>query len=234
MPSIVPRPAVGGGFYLRPPALAPWRGPAARPVHSEEEFQAARREAERAGYEAARAQFEEERARIEAEGARAARGLCDAARNLAEARHDLLTGAAGFTVDLAFRIARRVLRREAAADPGSVLPVVRELLQRTAAASQILVRLSPADHGWLLAHMDELPEAGGMEGLRLRVDSSIEPGGCVVETEAGSLDARIDAQLERIEEALEGVETAFPEPAAETGAEAAAASCEPVRGGESA
>ena len=42
--------------------------------------------------------------------------------------------------------------------------------------------------------------------MELEQDSTVHPGGCVVETESGWVDARIDTQLDRMEKALlEGV-----------------------------
>jgi flagellar biosynthesis/type III secretory pathway protein FliH len=164
-------------------------------------------EARRQGREEAEAVFAQAKASLKAQTEQAVRELWQTAQALRQERCALLQEAAQGTVDLAFRVAQRVVRQEVGADPGVVVPLVRELLQRSAAASSLTIRLSPRDHAHLTAHLGAMPEAAGLEGLRLRVDTLISPGGCVVVSEEGSLDARIETQLERIETALRTMAT---------------------------
>jgi flagellar biosynthesis/type III secretory pathway protein FliH len=204
LPSVLYTPSVKDStFILRAPALPLTPEEMAPPlVHTEEEMMRVRAEAERAGREAAAALFEEARRLLEAETRAAADALLETAASLRNDRRTLLEEAAVSVVELAYAVARRVIRREVESDPGLVVPLVRELLQRSAAAAELTVRLSERDYAHLVADKRSLVDKTGLEGLRLRVDSTVEPGGCVVETEAGSLDGRIETQLERIEEAL--------------------------------
>ncbi len=93
-------------------------------------------------------------------------------------------------VDLAFAIARRIVRRELGVDPTAVGALVKTCMQDfpTVAVQKVLV------------HPDDLPlvrEALGGE-VEAAPDASIARGGAVLETDQGRLDARIDAQLEEI------------------------------------
>jgi flagellar biosynthesis/type III secretory pathway protein FliH len=203
LPSVLHNPALGGAYVLRPPKLPPSPEGAAPPaVYSEEEMRRACREAEEAGREAARSEFERMRADLEAETRSAVGVFTGAASALQGERVAVLEESAQQVVDLALRLARAVVRARIEADPGAVLPLVRELLQRAAAAGSLTIRLSPRDHAHLTANADSLPGIAGTEGLRLRADAAVPPGGCVLETEAGKLDARVETQWERIEEAL--------------------------------
>jgi len=204
LPNILPQPPIRpGAFRLRPPVLPPqaWARPA-RPVYSEEEMERIRSRAERTGEEKARASWSEERSRNEAEKRRVIAHCLTLAHEIESARRSLLEEAAEKTCDLAFAVAARVLRREAAADPAAVVPQVRELLQRAAAADSLTLRLSSRDHALLTSHPELLPEANGLTGLRLRADSSVADGGCLLETEAGGLDARLETQLEILQTAV--------------------------------
>ena len=46
-----------------------------------------------------------------------------------------------------------------------------------------------------------------MKNLSILEDSQVEPGGCVVETNLGYVDARIETKLELLEKALIKAET---------------------------
>lgn len=204
MPNVLRTPPLReSAYFLRPPAPPPSPEDALPPaVYTEEEMTLARARAEEAGRAAARAVFDEA-CRALAETTEVAAGeMRDAARALREEQRALLTGAAEQVLDLAFEIGRRVVRSEIEADRDVVLPLVRELLQRVATAETVTVRLSARDHGHLLQHKSVLAEVSGLEGLRLRADAAVRDGGCVVETEAGSLDGQVETQLARIEEAL--------------------------------
>jgi flagellar assembly protein FliH len=212
LPRVLYKPALESAvFHLRAPAPPAPVDEDALPIYSERDLAGAVAQAEERGRAAARADLAGLRAEIEAQGRREAAGLLAAAKSLRGERAALLTEATEGVVELAFAIARTVLRREVEADPLAVVPLVRELLQRSASAGGLVVRLAPRDHEAIARHLTALPEAKGMEGLRLRSDPQITPGGCLVEAEEGRLDGRIETQLERIEAALRKKEPEFHE-----------------------
>jgi flagellar biosynthesis/type III secretory pathway protein FliH len=196
--SVLSRPEMERRAYvIHPPAATGGTGA----FYSDEELLRVREEAAQTAAQRTRTDFEEWGRGLEERTAGAAAGLFAVARELRDARRMLLEEAADQVVALAFAVARRVLRREVEADPEAALPIVRELLQRAAAGTEVTVRLSPRDHAILTAH-DALPEASGLGGLHFRLDNSISPGGALVETSAGGLDGRLETQLELLEEAL--------------------------------
>jgi flagellar biosynthesis/type III secretory pathway protein FliH len=184
-------------FVIRAPA--PPDGYAA--VFTAGELERMREEAALGAEERARAEFTELGRGLEEQSRSAAEALFAAVRELQDARRQVLEGAASEVIELALAVARRVLRREVESDPEAAIPVVRELLQRAAAGTQVTVRLSRRDHGILLG-LGDIPEAAGLDGIHFRMDPAITPGGVLVETPAGGLDGTIDTQLDRIEEAL--------------------------------
>jgi flagellar assembly protein FliH len=196
--SVLPRPALERrAFVLRPPAAAEGSGV----FLTDDDLLRLREEAASGAEQRVRSDFEEWGRGLEERTRSAASDLLDLARELRGARARLLEEAADDVVGLAFAVARRILRREVEADPVAALPLVRELLQRAAAGTEVTVRLSPRDHAVLSAH-EALPESAGLEGVHFRLDATITPGGVRVETAAGGFDARIETQLDLIEEAL--------------------------------
>ncbi len=149
------------------------------------EAEALRAEARAQGLEAARA---------EATGL-VVRALVDAARVRADAAGDLTA--------LARRIAEKLLGRELALRPDAVADVARLALAEARGAHELVVRAHPDDLAALEAARPRLrAELALVPEVRLHPDPSVGRGGCIVETESGSVDARLETQLDAIERAM--------------------------------
>ncbi|MBX3273580.1 MAG: hypothetical protein KF729_25170 [Sandaracinaceae bacterium] len=147
--------------------------------------EAAHREAE-AWREALRARLAAE-ARADAEAAVAARLVAiDAARAAA------LADRAERVCAIAGAVARRVVGDALATDPSLVRARVDEILGRLARARRTRVRVHPDD----LALLD------GIASERVP-DPSLARGDCVVESDLGDVDGRVQTQLARLLAALE-------------------------------
>jgi len=103
-------------------------------------------------------------------------------------------------LNLAFTIARQVVRREVSVQRDALLPVARE------AVSMIIdqhahprVFVNPQDFALLRA---ELEADGLFKGCRFIADARIARGGCRVETAQGEIDATLGTRWERVLAAL--------------------------------
>jgi flagellar biosynthesis/type III secretory pathway protein FliH len=108
---------------------------------------------------------------------------------------------------LSVEIARKVLKQELELHPDAVLTVVRACMHRVKEKSaRILVH--PDDLARTRAARESfLGIADGMTDLEIVSDRRVGPGGCVVETPGGNLDARTETQLAYIGEVFDkGVE----------------------------
>jgi flagellar assembly protein FliH len=100
-------------------------------------------------------------------------------------------------VKLAMAVAGRILRREALMDPLFLLGAVRVALGQVTSSTKVRLRVPSADAElWtdamaLLPNRDTKPEVTGVEGMAV--------GECVMETEFGSADLGVRAQLGEIE-----------------------------------
>jgi flagellar assembly protein FliH len=103
------------------------------------------------------------------------------------------------TLRLAMEIAKRIIRREVSIDQDIALTMVRVALSRLHERSSITVRLNPSEYAYIesLAH-----EFGHYAGISMIADPGIEAGGCLVETECGVIDARLECQLLEVERVL--------------------------------
>jgi flagellar biosynthesis/type III secretory pathway protein FliH len=152
------------------------------------------------------AEAEAARARIvaeaHAEGLRAGEARAAAALVAAAAARDrLLAGAERELAELAVAVARRVLGRELAA-PGAVASLAAAALSEARSRREVVLRVSRADAGELRAAEGALGAVLERAPLAVREDPALAPGDVVVETEAGRIDARIEAQLGALARAL--------------------------------
>jgi len=94
-------------------------------------------------------------------------------------------------------MAEKVIMCKLETDDKIVVGIVRETLSRAAGANQVTVRISPADEPLVREAQQQLMAVlGQVDDLRIVADEQLLRGGCLVETERGRLDARIDTQLQ--------------------------------------
>jgi flagellar biosynthesis/type III secretory pathway protein FliH len=106
-------------------------------------------------------------------------------------------------VELAFAVASRVLAHAVERDPVAAVEVAARALEAARHRIDVTLRVHPED---LVAirEAEEALEAGLARARRFQLvaDPSVGRGGAVVETEAGTVDARLDRQLAALREAL--------------------------------
>ncbi len=113
-----------------------------------------------------------------------------------EAEQDML--------DLAFRIARRLVGREIDREPEVVEEMIADSLEHVRGKRQVVVHVHPDD----LPHLEEQREALSrqLDGAAIYFEgrADLERGGCLIETATERIDARLEMQLEQLREAIEG------------------------------
>lgn len=104
---------------------------------------------------------------------------------------------------LIMTIAEKVLGRLMEAHRTLIVAVIRQALE-ACIGDRIVVRLHPKDYEVLQADGSQFHDiVDRTKRLQLKGDESITPGGCVVETEVGTIDAQLETQLKAIRKALE-------------------------------
>lgn len=156
-----------------------------------------------------RAQSEAERIRQAAHAEGYAAGNAAAARqlfDLARLQAALSKRTEQDATQAALLIAGQLLGSTLRTEPEKIATLLRPHLERMRRAQRLVLRLHPDDAGWL----EQNPTA--LEGLReqhtqassleLRSDPSVTRGGCVVESNIGELDARVETRLTLLAAAL--------------------------------
>jgi flagellar assembly protein FliH len=143
------------------------------------------------------------RSRLEQQLKSGLAALAAAAREITQSRHAWQQRWETHAVELSAAIAKRLCRRELSREPQIKLAWVREALTLAAGNAQITLRLNPADQAALREQIETITQQlAGLAPVRFVADEAISPGGCRVDTEFGSLDQQLEAQLARITEEL--------------------------------
>lgn len=102
-------------------------------------------------------------------------------------------------VELAIQIAKKIVAREVTIDREVALTLVKVSLAKLHNRSIAEVHLSPEDHEFVKNRLDQLNFRGKID---LVEDKSIAIGGCLIHTETGDIDARIESQFDEISHGL--------------------------------
>ncbi|MBK6587719.1 MAG: hypothetical protein IPG22_05305 [Acidobacteria bacterium] len=102
-------------------------------------------------------------------------------------------------VELAIQIAKKIVAREVTIDREIALTLVKVSLAKLHNRSIAEVHLNPEDYSFVKNHLDKLDFRGKID---LVEDKSISVGGCLIHTETGDIDARIESQFDEISHGL--------------------------------
>lgn len=106
-------------------------------------------------------------------------------------------------VSLGVAIAEKLLKTQLAAHPELTTGMLIEALNLAAGQPQLQIHLHPADLTRLGPHAADLVKSiTACADPEFIADPAISPGGCRIETQHGSIDARLESMLERITEEL--------------------------------
>ena len=109
-------------------------------------------------------------------------------------------------VRLAVSIAEKILDQELELRPALAVDMVRSAMKRLRDRERLRVSVNPRDFEQVRSARDDLIGAvDGVRKLEVVEDRRVDPGGCVIESQNGTLDARISTQVDEITRALEGV-----------------------------
>jgi len=103
-------------------------------------------------------------------------------------------------IDLALLTARKVVKIIPETEKKVVVENIKAALSKVRERGKIIIRVNMADLNISTEHKSDftaLVEGGG--SMEIHEDGSIEPGGCVIETDFGEIDARISSQLAGLE-----------------------------------
>ncbi len=109
-------------------------------------------------------------------------------------------------VELALTIAEKIVRKEILQGP-MIGEVLHDSLRRVIGANRVIVKINPIDLQILNSESEGLFNDDTFSKIKFEPDEKIEQGGCLVETEIGSVDARVSSQFNEVKKNLEAIFT---------------------------
>lgn len=104
--------------------------------------------------------------------------------------------------DFALEVARRAIQSEMKQSPEIVLAIAQSALKELHQGTEFRVLVSPADLEFLDSNRQTILEnLTHVRGLEIVPDRTIQ-GGCMIESESGTIDARIESYLRRMAESI--------------------------------
>ncbi len=149
-----------------------------------EEAEEMREQAYREGTERALTEFEE--------NLLAVREIRD--RALRETEQDLLR--------LAVRLAEKIVGREIQKDSQAVVNIVATALQNARQQEKLIVRVNPTNLALIESEIGNFTSGGRTRFLDFVADPRVSVGGCLIESEVGTIDAQLETQFRILERVL--------------------------------
>jgi type III secretion protein L len=106
-------------------------------------------------------------------------------------------------VKLALKIAQKIVGDHLRADPESIVGIVREALKSVGREKTLTIRVNHEHFDRVRARIAVLQEAvGASREIQIVASDLVTPGGCIVESELGKIDAQLETQLKCLEDLL--------------------------------
>jgi flagellar assembly protein FliH len=128
----------------------------------------------------------------------AARRYSESLQEISSLKSILRTQVEREVVKLAVEVAKKIVYREIRIDPAIIQTLVRVALSHVAEKSAVTIHLNPIDYAYLHKLRPELAQSEGRDVAYL-ADNSIGQGGCLIQTECGDIDARIEEKFREVE-----------------------------------
>ena len=116
------------------------------------------------------------------------------------AKEKMLEEAEPQVIRMVMDMAEKVIGR--ALEKGAVVEVIKKTIEESS-GKKIIVKINPQDWETVKARENELANSiDQRRSISVREDENVGPGGCIVETELGIIDARLELQMKAIRNAL--------------------------------
>lgn len=118
-------------------------------------------------------------------------------------REEIYSNIESVVVEMAISIAKKIVYETGEHERDMVVAVAREAIKKASDREMLKIRVNPVDHEAInKSRTDLLKCLDGIKSIIIEEDGSIQPGGCLIETNQGDVDGRIDSQFRVIEEEM--------------------------------
>jgi flagellar assembly protein FliH len=125
-----------------------------------------------------------------------------------ERRNEIIEEAETQLINLVLMIAQKVIKVISENQKNVVINNVIQALRKVKGRGDVIIRVNLADLELASSHMKEFQNlVENVKNITVLEDSTVDRGGCIIETDVGAIDARIATQLDTIEEAIRNTST---------------------------
>lgn len=103
---------------------------------------------------------------------------------------------------LAVRLAEKIIGREIEKNQETIIEIVANAVQNARQQEKLTIRVNPRDLPLIEKQIDRITSGSKIKFIDLAADPRVSDGGCLVESEVGTIDARLETQLRVLERAL--------------------------------
>lgn len=120
-----------------------------------------------------------------------------------ERRNEIIQESETQVVNLVLSIAKKVIKVISEHQKNVVVNNINQSLQKLQQKSDVIVRVNLMDLKLVTKHKEDILQmAERVQNITIAEDTTVDPGGCIIETDFGEIDARIASQLREIEERI--------------------------------
>ena len=120
-------------------------------------------------------------------------------KNIENSRKELMLDSHKFLLELVVVIAQKVINTEISINKEIILSVIKKALSFIVSREELTLRVSPNDLDTVTNNKNYWASiAEHLETISIKTDERIAQGGCIIESNAGIADARLDVQVNEI------------------------------------
>jgi len=120
-----------------------------------------------------------------------------------EKRNEIIEEAETQIINLVLMIVKKVIKVISENQKNVVINNVVQALRKLKSRGDVVIRVNLADLELTSEHVkDFMKMVENVKSITVLEDSSVDRGGCIIETDFGQIDARISSQLHEIEERI--------------------------------
>lgn len=102
-------------------------------------------------------------------------------------------------IELSLDVAKKIVHKEIELDRNIILDVARDAVMKAGEGEeQIIVKVNPQDYEVIVGGSATLKEHVGVREVVIESLASVTPGGCLIETRTGEIDATVDGKLKEV------------------------------------
>lgn len=120
-----------------------------------------------------------------------------------EQKQTIIAEAEPFLLELATAIAEQIVKQELETAPDKFVGLIQEHILRFKEKESITICVHPSDFDFIVSQRNHLISVvNGETEIKIIPDHSVTEKGCIIRTAYGSVDARIDTQIEEVKKVL--------------------------------